>query len=502
MLFATGGIYFKVFREYLLYNSFTYTINYTHSSKIRRNIVESILALIKGINNILWDYLLIVVLIGIGIIFSLRLGFIQIRQFDVGVRQVFGGIFHKSENVKGTMSSFQAVATSIAAQIGTGNVAGVATAISAGGPGAVFWMWMSAFLGMATIFVEAVLAQKYRERVDGQLVSGPAYYIKNGLGHLGLAKFFAVALIIALGFVGNLVQSNSIADAVSRAFQVPALGVGIVLAVLAGLIFLGGMKRIATFAELVVPVMAVVYTIGSLIVIFIFREKVGEVFCAIFVGAFSPQSIMGGAAGIGVQQAIRYGVARGLFSNEAGMGSTPNSHGVAQVNHPVEQGFSAMIAVFIDTIIVCTMTALVILTTQANFSGAEAAGMTQEAFRISFGPGGEKFLALCLTLFAFTTIIGWYYFGENNIRFLFKSKKAILIYQIIVMIFIVMGSVRKVDFVWQLADAFNGIMVLPNALALILLFKEAKAMLNDYNRQLEGSEELHYTYEYEHDLTP
>lgn len=454
--------------------------------------------IVSFVNGILWDYVLIFGLVGIGLYFTLRLGFIQVKRFGSAAKRVFGGVFKKEKAKEGSMSSFQALATSIAAQIGTGNVAGVATAITTGGPGAVFWMWVSAFFGMATIFVEATLAQKYRETDrDGQLVGGPAYYIKNGLGNKGLASFFAIALIIALGFIGNMVQSNSIADAVSRAFNIPQLVVGIIIAAIAGLIFIGGMKRIASFAELVVPLMAMVYIIGALAIMVLFRENIVNVFKAIFVAAFKPEAIMGGAAGIGVQQAIRYGIARGLFSNEAGMGSTPNSHAVAHVLHPVEQGLSAMIAVFIDTILVCSATAIVILSTGANNSGMVGVGVTQEAFNIAFGPIGKIFLAVCLTFFAFTTLVGWYYFGENNIRYLFKGKNSIRIYQIIVLIFIVLGSYQKVDFVWNLADMFNGIMVIPNLIAIFALFKDTKGMLEDYDEQNRKGERLHFDYKHQ-----
>lgn len=453
---------------------------------------------VTKVNSILWDYVLIFGLVGIGLYFSVRLGFPQVRRFGTAAKKVFGGIFKKEESKEGSMSSFQALATSIAAQIGTGNVAGVATAISLGGPGAIFWMWVSAFLGMSTIFVEATLAQKYRETdKDGQLIGGPAYYIKNGLGSKWLASFFAVALIIALGFIGNMVQSNSIADAVSRAFNIPQIAVGICIAITAGLIFVGGMKRIASFAEMVVPVMAAVYILGAIVIMILFKDNILPVFKSIFMAAFNPESVVGGAAGIGVQQAVRYGIARGLFSNEAGMGSTPNSHAVADVSHPAEQGLSAMIAVFIDTILVCTATAIVILATGANNLDVVGVGVTQEAFNIAFGPIGEKFLAVCLTFFAFTTVIGWYYFGENNIRFLFKGKHSIRIYQLIVLAFIVLGSYQKVGFVWSLADMFNGIMVIPNLIAIFFLFKESKSILKDYDEQNQKGVRLKYQYEFQ-----
>lgn len=454
--------------------------------------------IVSFVNELLWKYVLVVGLVGFGILFSIRLGFPQITRFGTAAKRVFGGVFKKEESKEGSMSSFQALATSIAAQIGTGNVAGVATAITLGGPGAVFWMWVSAFFGMSTIFIEATLAQKYREvDSDGQLVGGPAYYIRNGMGSKGLASFFAISLVIALGFVGNMVQSNSIAGAVSTAFGIPQLIVGIGIAIVAGLIFIGGMKRIASFAEMVVPIMAVIYIVGSIIVMIMFRGSIGSTFKEIFVGAFDPEAVLGGAAGIGVMKAVRFGIARGLFSNEAGMGSTPNSHAVADVDHPAEQGLSAMIAVFIDTILVCSATAIVVISTGAHNLGLEGAAITQEAFTIAFGTFGQIFLAICLTFFAFTTVVGWYYFGENNIRFLFKGKNALRVYQVIVLIFIVLGSYQKVGLVWDLADMFNGIMVIPNLIALLVLFKESKEILLDYDNQLSKGEKLHYTYEYE-----
>jgi AGCS family alanine or glycine:cation symporter len=454
--------------------------------------------IVSSVNDILWNSVLIVALVGVGIYCSIRLGFPQIFRFGEASKMVFGGVFKKKENKEGSMSSFQALATSIAAQIGTGNVAGVATAITLGGPGAVFWMWVSAFFGMSTIFVEATLAQKYRETgEDGQLVGGPAYYIKNGLGSKALAGFFAIAIILALGFIGNMVQSNSIASAVNRAFNIPQIVIGVALAIIAGLIFIGGMKRIASFAEFIVPLMAVIYLLGSLIVLVLFAGSIPGVFKSIFVGAFNPAAVLGGAAGVAIKHAVRFGIARGLFSNEAGMGSTPNSHAVADVAHPAEQGLSAMIAVFIDTVLVCTATALVIMATGADKLGLEGAAITQEAFKIAFGPIGEKFLAVCLTFFAFTTCVGWYYFGENNIRFLFKGKGAIKVYQIIVLLFMILGSFQKVGFVWDLADMFNGIMVIPNLIALFFLFKESKKILNDYDNMLLKGERLHYEYEFE-----
>ena len=462
--------------------------------------MDGLESFIDLVNGILWDYLLVFGLVGVGIYISVSLGFPQIKRFGKAFKSVFGGMFNRKETSEGSMSSFQALATSIAAQIGTGNIAGVATAISMGGPGAVFWMWISAFFGMGTIFVEATLAQKYRERDrDGQLVGGPAYYIKNGLGSKGLAYFFAIAIILALGFIGNMVQSNSIADTLSIAFNVPPIAIGIVIAIFAGLIFIGGMKRIAKFTELVVPIMAAVFIIGGIAVIIANRSMVIPVISDIFVGAFNPTAVLGGAAGVAIKHVVRFGVARGLFSNEAGMGSTPNSHAVAEVDHPAEQGLAAMVAVFIDTFVVCTMTSLLILTTGAHEAGFQGAAITQEAFNITFGTLGQQFLAICLMFFAFTTIVGWYYFGENNVRIMFSNKSAIKVYQIIVLLFLLLGSIQQVDFVWNLADMFNGIMVIPNLIALFVLFKHSKAILKDYDNQLSSGEALHYTYEYQNE---
>lgn len=464
-----------------------------------------LLQIVEKINgDFLWGFPMLIALVGAGVLFTVVLGFPQFTKLGAAFKHVFGGLFKKEAKQKGSMSSFQSLATAIAAQVGTGNVAGVATAIMSGGPGAIFWMWLAAFFGMSTIFVEAVLAQKYRETREGDLVGGPAYYLKNGFaekGHAklgaGLASFFAFAIIMALGFIGNMVQSNSIASAVTTAFPIQPLIIGIALAVFAALIFLGGMNRIASFAELVVPVMAAIYILGSIAILIKFSSHIIPTFAGIFQAAFSAQAVMGGAAGVAVKTAVRYGVARGLFSNEAGMGSTPNSHAVANVKHPVEQGMAAMVGVFIDTVVVCTATALSILVTDAHLSGLKGVAVTQEAFNIAFGPMGVKFLAICLTFFAFTTIVGWYYFGENNIKYLFKSHSAIRVYQVLVLAFIVMGSLFKVDLVWELADMFNGIMVIPNLIGLFFLFTEAKKLEHDYDADMRSGKPLSYQYKYQ-----
>ncbi|WP_286935022.1 MULTISPECIES: alanine/glycine:cation symporter family protein [Aminobacterium] len=443
--------------------------------------------IVQGINGILWSYVLIFLLCGTGIYFTFRLKFVQLRKFGDACRHAFGGITLFGEKAgKEGMSSFQSLATAIAAQVGTGNLAGAATAIASGGPGAIFWMWISAFFGMSTIFAEAVLAQIYKERdVDGQVVGGPAYYISKGFGSKGLAAFFSIAIIIALGFIGNMVQSNSISDAFQTAFNMPSLYVGIGLALLAGLIFFGGISRIASFTEKVVPLMALLYIIGGVIVLVMNIEMLIPAFKMIFVGAFNPRAATGGLIGATVKEAMRYGVARGLFSNEAGMGSTPHAHAVAKVDHPAEQGLMAIIGVFIDTFIVLNITAFVILVTGTLDGQTTGIALTQNAFTNAFGGFGNTFVAICLFFFAFSTVIGWYFFGEANIRYLF-GLKGLTPYRILVMIFIVLGSTLKVNLVWELADTFNGLMVIPNLIAVLGLAKVVSKALNEYEYDKQG----------------
>ena len=381
------------------------------------------------------------------------------------------------------MSSFQALATAIAAQVGTGNIAGAATAIAVGGPGAIFWMWISAFLGMSTIFAEAVMAQKFKQvSDDGTVTGGPVYYIRGAFkGTFGkvLAAIFAVLIIFALGFMGNAVQSNSIAASWNTAFGIPKIAMGIFIAVVSLFVFTGGMKRIAKVTELIVPIMAAFYIVGSLIVIFANVTAIPAAFHDIIVGAFKPAAVAGGAMGATLKLAVQKGVARGLFSNEAGMGSTPHAHAVAKVKHPVEQGFVAMIGVFIDTFVILNLTAFVIITTGSRTTGLTGAQLSQYAFSTLYGKFGEIFIAICMLFFAFSTIIGWYFFGEANIRYLFGAK-AVKIYSIIVCICVALGSLQEVELVWNMADCFNSMMVIPNAIALVALSGLVKKTHDDY----------------------
>ncbi len=419
------------------------------------------------------DYILIAALLGGGIWFSISLGFIQIKGFGEGMRRTFGGMF-KKKGEAGTdgMSSFQALATAIAAQVGTGNIAGAATAIAVGGPGAIFWMWIAAFLGMATIYAEAIMAQKYKQvGADGEVTGGPVYYIREAFsGSLGkaLAAVFAVLIIRALGFMGNAVQSNSIAAAFNTAFGVPQIAMGLIVAAIALFVFIGGTQRIAKITELIVPVMAGLYIIGALIVVLCNFENIPYTIHAIIVGAFNPAAISGGAIGATMKIALTKGVARGLFSNEAGMGSTPHAHAVAKVDHPVEQGFVAMIGVFIDTFVVLNLTAFVIISTKSIASGKTGAELSQYAFSTLFGKGGDIFIAICMFFFAFSTIIGWYFFGQANVKYLF-GPKAVKIYSALVAVCVLLGSLAQVDLVWNMQDCFNSLMVIPNILALFML---------------------------------
>ena len=453
--------------------------------------METLNNIVLTIQDYMSNIVLIIALLGAGIWFSFRLKFIQIRGFKRGIKQVFGGLFgKKGEAGNDGMSSFQALATAIAAQVGTGNIAGAATAIAIGGPGAIFWMWVAAFLGMSTIYAEALMAQKYKQiGDDGVVTGGPVYYIRAAFkGAFGkvLAGIFAVLLIFALGFMGNAVQSNSIAASFHTAFGIPQWIMGLIVAVLSIAVFSGGMKRIAKVTETIVPLMAGLYIVGSLVVIICNWRNIPLAFYEIFVGAFAPSAIAGGAIGATIKLALTKGVARGLFSNEAGMGSTPHAHAVAKVDHPVEQGHAAMIGVFIDTFVVLTMTALVIVTTRAlpesysvvegGYTGAE---LSQFAYSLVYGKFGEIFIAICMFFFAFSTIVGWYFFGQANIKYLFGSK-AVPVYSALVCICVFLGSLAQVDLVWNMADCFNSLMVVPNIIGLLALSGMITKVHDDY----------------------
>lgn len=445
--------------------------------------MDALTELVSKANGFIWGlYCLIPLLCGTGLYYTLRLNFVQVRKFGRAVRQTFGNISLFGERAgKDGMSSFQSLATAVAAQVGTGNLAGAATAIAIGGPGAIFWMWIAAFFGMATIFAEAVLAQIYKSKDgNGSVVGGPAFYIANGFGSKGLAAFFSVAIIIALGFIGNMVQSNSIADAFNNAFGVNRLIVGVVIAAISGFVFFGGMGRIASLTEKIVPVMAALYLVAGFYILAAHAANIIPAFKMVFQGAFDPSAATGGLIGATMKEAMRYGVARGLFSNEAGMGSTPHAHAVAKVGHPAEQGFTAIMGVFVDTFLVLNMTAFVIFVTGALDGKTTGIALTQKAFTLAFGDMGLPFIAVCMFFFAFSTIIGWYFFGAQNIKYLF-GVKALTAYRVLVMAFVILGSSLRLGLVWELADFFNGIMVFPNLIALIGLAKVVSKALDDFD---------------------
>ena len=455
--------------------------------------MDSVLKIVSGINGYLSDYVLIVLLVGAGIFFTVRTKFVQVRCFGEGLRRFFGELNISGKKHAGGMSSFQALCTAVAAQVGTGNIVGASGAILPGGPGAIFWMWIIAFLGMSTIYAEAVLAQETRITLkDGSFTGGPVYYIKrafpNGFGTF-LAVFFAIALIISLGFIGSMVQANSIGENFESAFKIPSYVVGIFLAVFSCLIFIGGVSRLASVVEKLVPFMAVFYLLGGIILIVCKINTIPAVFGCIFKYAFNPEALIGGSIGYALKTAISQGVKRGLFSNEAGMGSTPHAHAIAIVDKPHDQGVVAMIGVFIDTFVVLTMTALVVISAVytgegplANATGdtysqlLASAGLTktnlaQFAFGTVFGGSiGGIFVAICLFFFAFSTILSWNFFGKINFRYLF-GEKATIVYTVIGVIFIFCGTILQNDLVWELQDMFNQLMVLPNVLALLALSK-------------------------------
>ncbi|WP_300606324.1 sodium:alanine symporter family protein [uncultured Oscillibacter sp.] len=448
-----------------------------------QQVQATLLPIVQTINAYLSDYILVGLLIAVGLWFSIKTRFVQIRCFGEGMGKVFGSLSLSGGRHEGGMSSFQALATAIAAQVGTGNIVGASGAILTGGPGAIFWMWIIAFFGMATIYSEAVLAQETRVKdKDGSIQGGPVYYITTAFqGAFGkfLAGFFSIAIILALGFFGCMVQSNSIGSTFQTAFGVPSWIIGVILVVICGVIFLGGVQRLASVTEKVVPIMAALFVLGGLVVLVVRARYLPATVAMIFRYAFQPQAILGGGFGAALKIALSQGAKRGLFSNEAGMGSTPHAHALANVSCPHDQGVVAMIGVFIDTFVVLTLNALVIISTLYTEGGPLAGGYTgsvtevigkanlaQTAFGVVFGENlGAMFVAVCLFFFAFSTILGWNLFGKINMTYLF-GKKSIVAYTLIALVFIFLGTLASNDLVWELSDMFNNLMVIPNAIGL------------------------------------
>ena len=442
--------------------------------------IESILS---AIDSFIWGAPLLILLSGTGLYLTLRLGFIQIRYLP----RALGYLFKKDKGGKGDVSSFAALCTALAATIGTGNIVGVATAVQAGGPGAIFWMWLVALLGMATKYAECLLAVKYRVRdKNGFMAGGPMYYIERGLGIKWLAKLFALfGVMVAFFGIGTFPQVNAITHAMQDTFNIPVLVTAIIVTLLVGLIILGGVKRIATASSVIVPFMAILYVTTSLVIILLNIEKVPDAISLIIYSAFEPQAALGGAVGFTVMKAIQSGVARGIFSNESGLGSAPIAAAAAQTREPVRQGLISMTGTFLDTIIVCTMTGIVLVLTGA-WNNPELAGATVTNYAFAQGLGtsiGATIVTVGLLFFAFTTILGWCYYGERCFVYL-VGIRGVKLYRLAYIVLVGLGSFLHLNLIWIIADIVNGLMAFPNLIALIGLRKVVIEETKDYFQRL------------------
>ncbi|RKY84805.1 sodium:alanine symporter family protein [candidate division KSB1 bacterium] len=431
--------------------------------------MEEIIRIIKDISDIVWGWPLMILLVGTGMFLTLRLRGLQ---FSKLWHSLYLALIKRKEDEpsEGDITHFQALMTALAATVGTGNIAGVATAIVAGGPGGLFWMWITGLFGMATKYSEAVLAVKYRITDKfGTMSGGPMYYISKGLGWKWLGVVFAIFAAVASFGIGNMVQSNSVADAVNASFGVPFWVTGLILGVATALVIIGGIKSIGRVTGLLVPVMIVFYVLGALVILIINIKSIPSSLGLVFKGAFTPTAATGGFLGAGVKQAMRFGIARGVFSNESGLGSAPIAAAAAKTKKPVTQALVSMTQTFIDTICVCTMTGLVIISTGAWTSGLDGAELTTNAFNLGLpGDSGGIIVAIGLILFAYSTILGWSYYGEKSIEYLL-GEKAVLPYRTVFCIFVVLGSVFQLQLVWSISDVMNGLMALPNLIGLLLL---------------------------------
>ena len=454
--------------------------------------MEGITEFVSMINGFVWGTPMLVMILGVGLFLSFGLKLMPILKLGTGFKLLWSGrIPDKDKNMKGEISPFNALMTSLSATIGTGNIAGVATAIFIGGPGALFWMWCTALVGMATKFAEAVLAVKYREVDDnGNHIGGPMYYIKNGLGSkwAWLGTAFALFGSFAGFGIGNTVQANSVADALSSNFNIPTWVTGVVLMLLVGAVLVGGIKRIADVAGKLVPLMTVFYIAAGLAVLVVHAAELPAAIALIFHSAFNPVAAQGGFAGAAVWAAIRFGVARGVFSNEAGLGSAPIAHAAAQTNNPVAQGLVAMLGTFIDTLIVCSITGLAIVVSGAWTSGENGAALTSYAFSHAL-PMGNYIVAIALSVFAFTTILGWSVYSEKCVQYLFGIR-AVKPFRVIWILVVPLGAVSSLDFIWLLADTLNAMMAIPNLIALALLSPVVFSLTREYfiNKRLQEAE--------------
>ncbi|WP_337969581.1 alanine/glycine:cation symporter family protein [Virgibacillus salexigens] len=449
-------------------------------------IIEGI---VGSVNDVLWTYVLIIVLIGLGLWFTIRTGFVQFRNIPEMFRVLFDKRTISASGKKGT-SSFQAFAISAASRVGTGNMAGVATAVAAGGPGAVFWMWLIALLGSASAFVESTLAQVYKVPDNKQYRGGPAYYMEKGLNSRWLAVLFAITITFTYGLVFNSVQSNTISLAFEGQFDLNQNIIGIILFILTAIVIFGGLRSIANVTQVIVPIMAILYIVISLFILITNFTAIPDMFSIIFANAFGIREVAGGGFGA----AIMMGIKRGLFSNEAGMGSAPNAAATAEVSHPAKQGFIQALGVFFDTLLICSATAFILITA-GGYEGSEADGiqLTQDAFAFHIGDWASGFIAIAILLFAYSSILGNYYYGENNISYIRDSKTGLFIYRLAALAMVFFGAVASFDFVWALADLTMAIMALINLYAITRLFKIANKVLQDYRYQRkQGKDPIFY----------
>jgi len=442
--------------------------------------MEAIYSMIGAVNGFVWGPVMLILILGTGLYLTVGLKFLQVRHIPDGFKQIWMG--RKEGKEEGEISPFNALMTSLSATIGTGNIAGVATAIFMGGPGAMFWMWVAALLGMATKYAEAVLAVNYREKDEkGNHVGGPMFYLKNGPGDnwKWLAFLFGLFASIAGFGIGHTIQATSVSDVLESSFGIPELYSGIVLAVLVGLVLIGGIKRIAHVAGAVVPFMAIAYVVAGLIIIAINITEIPAAIGTIVTAAFTPTAAMGGFAGASVWAALQFGVARGIFSNEAGLGSAPIAHAAAKTDSAVRQGLIAMLGTFIDTIVICSITGLAIVVTGAYTSGESGAALSMLAFSTALPYVGEYVVTLGLIVFAFTTLVGWSFYGEKSVYYIF-GQKAIIPFRVLWVLVIPFGSMMDLKFIWLLADTLNALMAIPNLIAIVLLSPVIFALTKEY----------------------
>ncbi|MBS7006886.1 alanine/glycine:cation symporter family protein [Anaerostipes sp.] len=471
--------------------------------------MEQIFSLISrlnsALNSFIWGTPMLACFLGIGLMFTFRTNFFQLRHFRLWFSSTFLSSFRKSEVRKtkdsASISQFQSLCTALAGTLGTGNIAGVATAITAGGPGAVFWMWISSVLGMMTHYAEVTLGMKYRYKdKNGNWAGGAMVYMERGLHSKWLASLFAMFCILASLGIGNMAQANSMSSALSATFSISPVITGLAGLFLVGFVIMGGIKRIASVTEKVIPVMAALFTLGCIIIIVVHIDQLPSAFHSIFHGAFSPKAAGGGVLGYGITAAMKKGISRGVFSNEAGLGSSVTVHTNSDTKEPVVQGMWGIFEVFTDTVVMCTITALTILTsgvyaestylnamaldavqgTTAHFDSLlNGVPLTSAAFSTVFGPWGAAFVAIAIVFFAFSTLIGWSFYGETAVAYLF-GKRAVTNYKLVFLYFIFLGSILHLSFVWNLSDTFNGLMAVPNLISITLLSGQVIKMTNDY----------------------